>query len=124
MNIEDFREYCLSKKGVIEELPFGPEHLVFKVMGKFFAITSLDSFESVNLKCDLEEAVLLHERYDAVIPGFHMNKKHWNSILLDDSIPDNLFLNWVDHSYEQVVNALTKKQREELKKEYRYNYFC
>lgn len=117
MNIEDFREYCLSKKGVTEELPFGPEHLVFKVIGKIFAITSLDSFESVNLKCDPEEAVLLRERYDAVIPGFHMNKKHWNSILLDDSIPDNLFLSWVDHSYEQVVNALTKKQREELKKE-------
>jgi predicted DNA-binding protein (MmcQ/YjbR family) len=115
MNIEDFREYCLSKKGVTEELPFGPEHLVFKVIGKIFAITSLESFESVNLKCDPEEAVLLREKYDAVLPGYHMNKKHWNSILMDGSIPDKLFLKWVDHSYEQVVNSLTKKQKEELK---------
>ena len=115
MNIEDFREYCLSKKGVTEELPFGPEHLVFKVIGKIFAITSITSFDSVNLKCDPEEAVLLREKYDAVIPGYHMNKKHWNTILMDGSIPDKLFLKWVDHSYEQVVNSFTKKQKEELK---------
>jgi predicted DNA-binding protein (MmcQ/YjbR family) len=115
MNIEDFREYCLSKKGVTEELPFGPEHLVFKVIGKIFAITSITTFDSVNLKCDPEEAVLLREKYDAVIPGFHMNKKHWNTILMDGSIPDKLFLKWIDHSYAQVVKSLTKKQKEELK---------
>ena len=114
MNIEDFREYCLSKNGVTEELPFGPEHLVFKVLGKIFAITSVESFESVNLKCDPEEAVALRERYDSVLPGYHMNKKHWNSVLMDGSIPDKLFLKWVDHSYEQVVKTLTKKQKEEL----------
>ncbi len=116
MNIEDFREYCISKRGVAEELPFGPEYLVFKVMGKIFAITSIENFDSVNLKCDPEEAVMLREKYDAVLPGYHMNKKHWNSVLMDGTVSDKLFLKWVDHSYEQVVITLTKKQKEELKK--------
>jgi predicted DNA-binding protein (MmcQ/YjbR family) len=115
MNIEDFREYCISKPGVTEELPFGPEHLVLKVMGKIFAITDIDNFESVNLKCDPEVAVLLREKYEAVQPGYHMNKKHWNTIIMDGTIPDKLFLKWIDHSYDQVVNSLTKKQKEELK---------
>jgi predicted DNA-binding protein (MmcQ/YjbR family) len=115
MNIEDYREYCISKKGVTEELPFGPETLVFKVMGKIFALTSLDTFESVNLKCDPEEAVKLREQYDAIIPGYHMNKKHWNTVLMDDSVSDKLLKQLIDHSYELVANSLTKKEKEELK---------
>ncbi len=116
MNIEEYREYCISKKGVTEELPFGPETLVFKVMGKMFALTSLENFESVNLKCDPEEAALLREKYDAVLPGFHMNKKHWNTVRIDGSISDKLLKQWIDHSYELVANSLTKKEKEELKK--------
>jgi predicted DNA-binding protein (MmcQ/YjbR family) len=115
MNIEDYREYCISKKGVTEELPFGPETLVFKVMGKVFALTPLDTFESVNLKCDPEEAVKLRERYDAITPGYHMNKKHWNTVILDGTIPDKLLKQLTDHSYELVANSLTKKEKEELK---------
>ena len=114
MNIEDFREYCLSKKGVSEELPFGPETLVFKVMNKIFAITSIDNFVSINLKCDPEVALLIREKYDSVTPGFHMNKKHWNTILINGSISDLLLLKWIDHSYNLVVNSLTKKQKIEL----------
>jgi predicted DNA-binding protein (MmcQ/YjbR family) len=99
MNIEEYREYCISKKGVTEELPFGLETLVFKVMGKIFALTSLESFESINLKCDPEEAALLREKYDAVLPGYHMNKKHWNTVLMDGSISEKFLKQWIDHSY-------------------------
>jgi predicted DNA-binding protein (MmcQ/YjbR family) len=114
MNIESFREYCISKKGVTEELPFGPENLVLKVMGKIFAITSIDDFASINLKCDPEEAVALREKYSAVLPGYHMNKKHWNTVLTDGSVPDKLLQKWIDHSYDLVVNSLTKKQKDQL----------
>ncbi len=116
MNIEDFREYCLSKKGVTEECPFGPETLVFKVMGKMFALTGIEHFASINLKCDPEEAALLREQYDAVQPGYHMNKKHWNTVLMDGSIPLKLLYSWIDHSYTLVVDSLTKKQKEALEK--------
>jgi predicted DNA-binding protein (MmcQ/YjbR family) len=114
MNIEEYREYCISKKGVTEECPFGPDVLVFKVMGKLFALTNLENFVSINLKCDPEEAVLLREKYDAVLPGYHMNKKHWNTILMNGSIGDKLIKQWIDHSYALVVSSLTKKQKEEL----------
>ncbi|HSZ24076.1 MAG TPA: MmcQ/YjbR family DNA-binding protein [Cytophagaceae bacterium] len=114
MNIEEYREYCLSKKEVIEELPFGPDTLVFKVKGKIFALTSLETFESINLKCDPEEAVALREKYEAVIPGYHMNKKHWNTIIMDGSLSDKLIKQWIDDSYKLVINALTKKEKEEL----------
>jgi predicted DNA-binding protein (MmcQ/YjbR family) len=114
MNIEEYRDYCISKKGVTEECPFGPDILVFKVMGKMFALTDIDQFESVNLKCNPEVAVLLREKYVAVQPGYHMSKKHWNTILMDGSIPDSLFKKWIDHSYDLVVNSLTRKQRQEL----------
>ena len=115
MNIEAFREYCISKKGATEELPFGPETLVFKVMGKIFAITSIENFTSINLKCDPETAVALREEYTAIQPGFHMNKKHWNTILMNGTISDKTIFNWTDHSYELVVQSLTKKLKEELK---------
>ncbi len=113
MNIESFREYCLSKTAVTEELPFGPETLVFKVAGKLFALTGVESFESVNLKCDPEEAVELRERYDAVLPGFHMNKRHWNTVLIDGSLPDKFVFEMTDKSYELVVSGLSKKARAE-----------
>jgi len=87
---------------------------VFKVKGKIFALTSLETFESINLKCDPEEAVALREKYEAVIPGYHMNKKHWNTIIMDGSLSDKLIKQWIDDSYKLVINALTKKEKEEL----------
>jgi predicted DNA-binding protein (MmcQ/YjbR family) len=105
---------CLSKKGVKEEFPFDETTLVFKVMGKIFAITNVDQFASVNLKCDPERAVELREQYDAVEPGYHMNKKHWNTVVIDGSIPDRLLHEWVDHSYDLVASALTKKEKAAL----------
>jgi len=115
MNIEYFRTYCLDKKGVTEELPFDEHVLVFKVMGKMFALTSLRRVpHSVNLKCDPDTAIELREKYDgAIIPGWHMNKKHWNTCFLDD-LPTEKLQNLIDHSYELVVSKLTKKLKAEL----------
>jgi predicted DNA-binding protein (MmcQ/YjbR family) len=97
-------------------MPFGEETLVFKVMGKMFALTDLTSFESVNLKTDPEKAIELRERYDSVTPGYHMNKKHWNTVQMDGSIPDREFRKWIDDSYHLVVAKLTKKDRLALEK--------
>nr|MBD3622446.1 MmcQ/YjbR family DNA-binding protein [Sunxiuqinia sp.] len=114
MNIEELRTWCISKKGVSEDFPFDETTLVFKVMGKMFALTDLEGDLSINLKCDPEKAVELRELYPCVMPGYHMNKRHWNTILLDGSVPDQLIRQWIDHSYEMVVEKLTKKQRNEL----------
>ena len=114
MHIEAFREYCLSLPGTTEEFPFGEETLVFKVGGKMYALTDVDLFESINLKCDPEKAVELRERYPAVQPGYHMNKKHWNTVLTDGSIPDLLLQEWIKESYQLVVEGLPKKVRESL----------
>lgn len=114
MDIESFREYCLAKKGVTEEFPFGEETLVFKVKGKMFALTDIDSFVSINLKCDPENAVLLREQYEAVKPGYHMNKKHWNTVLVRGSYGDKLLKEWIDDSYQLVVKSLPKKIQLEL----------
>ena len=114
MNLEKFHTFCLSLPGTSEGFPFGENTLVFYVMGKLFALTDVDAFESVNLKCDPEEAVELRERYDAVQPGYHMNKKHWNTVLFDGSIPDKLLLEWTKKSYDLVVKGLPKKVQEEL----------
>lgn len=114
MNIEEYREYCISKKGVTEEFPFGDNTLVFKVMGKVFALTSIDTFGTVNLKCDPELAIQLREQYNGVIPGYHMNKKHWNTISFEGDIKDELLKEWIDHSYNLVVKGLTKKLKAEL----------
>ena len=111
MNIEEYRSYCLAKKGVTEEFPFDNETLVFKVAGKMFALTNVSTFASINLKCDPKKAVELRDQYPAVLPGYHMNKKHWNTILLDGSIPSKLLQNWIDESYIHVVNALPKRER-------------
>ncbi len=115
MNIESFREYCLSKPGVTEEFPFDENTLVFKVMGKMFALTDLELFESVNLKCDPELAVSLREEYESVVPGYHMSKKHWNTVLMDGRISDKLVKEWIGHSYDLVVSGLPKKLKDALK---------
>jgi predicted DNA-binding protein (MmcQ/YjbR family) len=114
MDIEMIREYCLSKKGVTEEFPFGEETLVFKVMGKIFALTSLDPGGSINLKCEPVRAIELRESYPAVRPGFHMNKKHWNTIYFDGSVGRELIFELIDHSYDLVVNGLTRKLKSQL----------
>ena len=114
MNIEEYRAYCLSKKGVTEEFPFDENVLVFKVMGKVFALTDVAGFESVNLKCDPEKAVMLREEYSFVNPGYHMNKKHWNTVDMTWELEDGLFKEWIDHSYDLVVSGLTRKLKDEL----------
>jgi predicted DNA-binding protein (MmcQ/YjbR family) len=111
VNIEEYRSYCLARKGVTEEFPFDNETLVFKVAGKMFALTDVTNFASINLKCDPEKAVELRDQYPAVLPGYHMNKKHWNTILLDGSIPTKLLQTWIDESYNRIVNALPKRER-------------
>jgi predicted DNA-binding protein (MmcQ/YjbR family) len=99
---------------VTEEFPFDKNTLVFKVMGKMFALTDLDNFESVNLKCDPERAVQLREEFPSVQPGYHMNKKHWNTILMNEGVSDRLIKEWIDDSYSLVVGSLPKKLRLEL----------
>lgn len=117
MNIEQFREYCLSKKGVTESLPFDDNTLVFKVLNKMFALTSLVSEEfKVNLKCDPEKAIELREQYENIIAGYHMSKKHWNTIIVDQRITNKLFIELVNHSYDLVVAKMTKKDKLILEK--------
>jgi len=116
MNIEDFRNYCLSKKGATESFPFDEKTLVFKVMGKMFALTGLEQQPArANLKCDPERAIQLREEYDGlIIPGYHMSKIHWNTVELEMNIPHKLLLELIDHSYDLVVSKLTKKLKLEL----------
>ncbi|HEY4786511.1 MAG TPA: MmcQ/YjbR family DNA-binding protein [Bacteroidales bacterium] len=114
MNVEEFRQYCLSKKGVTEELPFGPDTLVYKVMGKMFALTSLDGDFYINLKCDPDLAIELREKYPAVLPGYHMSKKHWNTVVVDGSISNKLIYEWTDHSYQLVADQLPKHLKNKL----------
>jgi predicted DNA-binding protein (MmcQ/YjbR family) len=111
MNIEEFREYCLSKTATTESFPFDENTLVFKVAGKMFALTDLLDTFSINLKCLPERCIELREHYDSVKPGYHMNKKHWNTILVDGSISDEMLREWIDLSYDLVVLSLTKSQR-------------
>ncbi|MCZ8215724.1 MAG: MmcQ/YjbR family DNA-binding protein [Cyclobacteriaceae bacterium] len=115
MNIEGFRNYCLAKRGVTEEFPFDANTLVFKVMGKMFALTDLEAFESINLKADPEQVVALQEQFSAVLPGYHMNKKHWISVMMDGTIKDSLICQWIDDSYNLVSASLPKKDKEMLK---------
>ena len=116
MNIEEFRNYCLLKKGVEETFPFDEVTLVFKVMGKMFALTGLAAEEfRVNLKCDPERAMELREEYPDIIPGWHMNKKHWNTVYFERELEYSLLTELIDHSYDMVVKGLRKKDRELLK---------
>lgn len=115
MNIEDLRSYCLAKKHVTESFPFDESTLVFKVAEKMFALTGLERLPfGVNLKCNPEDAILLRERFAAVLPAYHMNKKHWNTIYLENDMNDELIKQYIDHSYDLVVKSLTKKIQKEL----------
>jgi len=116
MNIELYRDYCLQKPGVSEEFPFDENTLVFKVMGKMFALTDIDKFQMVNLKCDPHWALELRESNPGIVPGWHMHKAHWNSVATDGSVADGLFYELIDHSYELVVAGLPKKLRNQLTK--------
>ena len=115
MNIEEFHAYCMSKKAVEETFPFDDVTLVFKVMGKVFAITGLDNevFE-VNLKCDPEYAAELREQYEEIRPGFHMNKKHWNTVRFEENLDYKFLCHLIDHSYDMVVKGLKKADKEIL----------
>ncbi len=115
MNIEAFRDYCLAKKGVTEEFPFDKTTLVFKVMGKMFALTGLDRIPfSVNLKCDPDRAIELREYHPEITPGYHMSKKHWNTVNFSGGLSTNMLCELIDHSYNLVVSGLTKKLQQEL----------
>ncbi len=114
MTLNFFREYCLSKRGTTEDTPFDDNTLCFKVAGKIIAIVDIELFESVNLKCDPERAIELREKYIGIVPGYHMNKKHWNTVSFDGSVPDNLILELVDHSYSLVLSSLPKKIQNSL----------
>ncbi len=117
MDIESLREYCLSKSGAEETLPFGPDTLVYKVQNKAFLLVGLDSENlRFNVKCDPELAIELREQYSCVLPGWHMNKKHWNTIVVDGSVSVKQLREWIDHSYELVINSLPKKQKSKSKK--------
>jgi len=115
MNIEKLRTYCLSLPATSEDMPFDESALVFRVGKKIFALTDLEGPFYVNLKCDPERATELREQYEAVRPGYHMNKKHWNTIYPDDNtIPDEQIKEWIKHSYDLVVRGMTRKEREGL----------
>ena len=116
MNIEQLREYCLSKRGTTESFPFDESTLVFKVGNKMFALTGLEGEFSVNLKCDPEKAIGLRERYDFVLPGYHMSKKHWNTVLIDGRVSDSMLCEWIDHSYTLVLESLPGTIRNEILK--------
>ena len=116
MQVDAFREYCLTQPGATEDTPFGPEHLVFKVGGKMFALVGLDQVPATaNLKCDPDLALELRDRYEEVRPGYHMNKKHWNTVVIAGGLPEAEVRKMIDHSYELVVKSLPKKTREQLR---------
>jgi predicted DNA-binding protein (MmcQ/YjbR family) len=114
LNIEAYRDFCLSLKGATEEFPFDNRTLVFKVQNKIFALLDIESFKQINLKCDPEKAIELREQFEGIIPGYHMNKKHWNSLKTASDVSDSLVKELTSHSYELVVSGLTKKLREGL----------
>lgn len=114
MDIETLRDYCLSLPHTSEGFPFDNKTLVFKVADKMFALTNIEEFISVNLKCDPERAISLREQYPCVQPGFHMNKKHWNTVKMDNSVSDQMIYLWVRESYDLVVDSLPKKLKVEL----------
>jgi len=117
MNIESLREYCLSLPEVTECFPFDDVTLVFKVAGKMFVLVNLDAELSMNLKCNPEKAIELRDQYSCVVPGFHMNKTHWNTVYVDGSVNDKLLIEWVEHSYWLVVSQLPKIKRMKINSE-------
>lgn len=114
MNLEQIRAHCLAKPGVEESFPFDAETLAMKVGGKLFLLTHIDQPVSINLKCDPELAIELREKFDTILPGYHMNKKHWNTVMLQGRYGPKEIISWIDHSYNLVFNALPKKIRIEF----------
>jgi len=114
MNIEELRDYCLQKKGVTESFPFGEDTLVFKVGDKMFLLTSLSDPESFNAKCEPDRAIELREQYDEVTPGYHMNKKHWNTVSVVGRLSNKQLREIIDDSYQLVFEGLTKKMKQEI----------
>ena len=120
MDLEQFREYCLSKVAATESMPFGEGVLVFKVAGKIFALAALDEIPAtVNLKCDPDVALELRDRYQQVQPGYHMNKKHWNTVEIDSGVSEAELRKMIEHSYDLVMRALPKVQRDQLARQKR-----
>jgi predicted DNA-binding protein (MmcQ/YjbR family) len=116
MDIESLRNYCLSKAAAEETLPFGPDTLVYKVGGKIFLICSMNAEPlQFNVKCDPEKVIELRERYECVQPGYHMNKKHWNTIVVDGTVSNSMLKEWIDDSYELIVDSLPAKAKAQLK---------
>lgn len=116
MTVDEYRTYCLSFKGATEDLPFDENTLAFKVKGKIFALTDIDLFDSINLKCDPEEAIELRERYEGITPGYHMNKRHWITVRTDGSVPSRLIYELTEKSYKLVVGKLPKNIKNTLGK--------
>jgi predicted DNA-binding protein (MmcQ/YjbR family) len=116
MNIEELRDYCLSLPATSEDFPFDETSLVFKVGKKIFALTDLEGPLFINLKCNPAKAIELREEYPAVRPGFHMNKKHWNTIVVDGSVSDDRLQQWIKESYNLVVEGMTRKEKELIQK--------
>ena len=120
MDLESLRNYCLTKKSASEDMPFGEDTLVFRVLGKIFALTSLDTPEGtnegcrVNLKCNPDYAIELREKFEDIQPGFHMNKKHWNTVYCENGLDSALIKSLIDHSYDLIVQSMTKAQRDLL----------
>lgn len=118
MDIQQYFDYCLSKKAVTEHFPFDEDTLVFKIGGKMFALSSLSQWEkgmpTINLKCDPERAEELRANYNAIQPGYHMSKMHWNTVAVNDDVSDKMLKELIDHSYDLVFSSLTKKVREAL----------
>lgn len=114
MNIEDYREYCISKSHVTESFPFDDKVLVFKVGGKMFALCNVEDFSRINLKCDPDRALELRESFAGIYPGYHMSKKHWNSVEIHSDVPLSLVYELIDHSYELIVKGLPAALRKEI----------
>jgi predicted DNA-binding protein (MmcQ/YjbR family) len=115
VNIEEIRDYCLAKPGVTEDMPFGEDTLVFRVGEKLFLLTSLSQGDRFNVKCDPERAIELREQHTEVQPGYHMNKKHWNTVHTNGSLSRREICDMIDHSYDLVLKTLPKNIREQIK---------
>lgn len=116
MHIEEYRDFCLSLDQVTEHFPFDENTLVFKVAGKIFALSNVEKFESINLKCDPEWAVQLREEYPEIRPGYHMNKTHWNTVQIQGTLDDAFIRELIIHSYNRVVDTLPKKKQASIRR--------
>lgn len=111
MNIEELRDYCIAKPAVTESFPFDESTLVFKVAGKMFLLTDLVDAFSMNVKNTPEKVIELREQYPSVLPGYHMSKIHWNTVMIDGTISDNLLKEWIDESYNLIVAGFSRKEK-------------